>query len=319
MGNPKISVVMPVYNGEQFLKEAVESVLKQTFNNFEFIIVNDASTDNSLKVINGYTDKRIKLVSLEKKSGIAKALNYGISISAGKYIARMDSDDICLPDRLKLQAEYLDKNSEVGILGTNAYLIDAFGRNIGKSIKPSESYLLKWRAFAGFVIIHPAVMARTGIMQSYKYDENFQRSQDTELWSRLLFEAGVKFYNLQEYLLKLRIHNNSSSKIRTTKHNNLSSTIIIKNIKRYIFMSKKEEEAIKNMRNNSLCFRNVIVAIKLYWKLFACFCKREKLNLKKIKKLKKELIKSNINFIKILAGQYRRRIKNYKNMKISVL
>ncbi len=121
----KLSVIMPVYNGQDFVSKAIESILGQTFSDFEFIIINDGSTDRTLKILESYQkkDKRIVLLNQENK-GIAKSLNRGIAKAKGDYIARQDADDISFPDRLRNQVEFLDNNKDVGFLGCSCEMID---------------------------------------------------------------------------------------------------------------------------------------------------------------------------------------------------
>jgi glycosyltransferase involved in cell wall biosynthesis len=107
----KISILMPVYNGEKYLREAIDSILNQTFTDFEFLIVDDGSTDNSVEIINSYQNSRINLVKNDKNEGLVYTLNRGLSLAKGEYIARMDCDDISLPERLKKQIDFLDSNS----------------------------------------------------------------------------------------------------------------------------------------------------------------------------------------------------------------
>ena len=120
---PKISVLMPVYNGVQFLDRSIKSILSQTFYNFEYIIINDGSTDGSLKIINSYKDSRIKIINYSKNMGITFALNNGLNIAKGDYIARQDQDDISLPNRFMLQIEYLE-NNDIDLVDTNFIFID---------------------------------------------------------------------------------------------------------------------------------------------------------------------------------------------------
>ena len=121
--NPEISVIMPVYNGDKFLIKSIKSILNQTFKNFEFIIINDGSSDNSLKIIESFDDRRIKFFNNLENRGISFTLNKGLKVAKGKYIARQDQDDISLPDRLTLQLEYIRENN-IDLVDTNLTFID---------------------------------------------------------------------------------------------------------------------------------------------------------------------------------------------------
>jgi glycosyltransferase involved in cell wall biosynthesis len=213
-----ISVVMSVYNGEKYLREAIDSVLQQSYRDFEFIIVNDGSTDNSAAIINSYRDNRIKVVE-QKNSGLAAALNVGINISRGKYIARMDADDICLPPRFERQLEFLERNPDHVLVGANAEVIDQDGILIYNSDYPCNWDEIK--ATLPFpLIFHSSVMiSRAALLNSGKYNEAVSKLNDFEdllLWNKLV-QYG-KLANLPDRLIQYRLLPTSS----TTKIGKLS-------------------------------------------------------------------------------------------------
>ena len=144
---PQISVIMPVYNGERFLSEAVESILKQTYQDFEFIIVDDGSTDRSLEIIQYYQalDERIILIENGKNIGVASSLNKGISAAKGEFIARMDADDISLPERLEQQRAFMFTRPDLGVLGCNYYRIHADGELMDLCVLPESHDQLQKR------------------------------------------------------------------------------------------------------------------------------------------------------------------------------
>ena len=202
---PKVSVVMAVYNTkEEWLREAIESILHQTYTDFEFIIVNDGSTNNAEEVILSYQDDRIKYMK-QANQGPGVAANNGIDIAKGEYIARMDSDDISLPQRFEKQVAFLDQNPDVSIVGTDHEYIPS-GR-IAKMLKYPK-YLDFLR---GNSIGQPTVMFRRLDFEKYhlRYDPAYP-CEDYELWSRAI--RYVKFANLQEVLLKYRWHDDNRSK-----------------------------------------------------------------------------------------------------------
>ncbi len=203
---PKVSVLMPVYNTkEEYLRESIESILKQTFTDFEFIIINDGSTNNAKDVILSYQDSRIKYYEQENQ-GIAATLNRGLDLSQGEYIARMDADDISMPERLKKQTEFLDVHSDISVLGSWCEFFPK--QKVMKYI--AEPKYLDFIKFCQ--ICHPAVMLRSNILKQYnlKYNSKY-KCEDYELWSRAI--KFVKFYNIPEVLLKYRWHENNISKI----------------------------------------------------------------------------------------------------------
>ena len=202
---PKISVIMSVYNEERHLRASIESILNQTFTDFEFIIVNDGSTDASLEIIMSYNDGRIQIVNNEENSGLTKSLNKAIKKAHGEYIARQDADDISLPSRLELQHEFLEKHPEVALIGTGIYVIDEKGDKLEKRImhpNPKTS-LLKGNRF-----IHGSVMFRKSVIDELgAYNETLKYSQDYELWLRMSKKYDVR--NLTTPLYKLRMHKGS--------------------------------------------------------------------------------------------------------------
>lgn len=189
MDNPRVSVVMAVYNGERWLRQALDSILSQSGVTFEVIAVEDASTDSSPAILREYSnaDKRIVLLENRENLGLTRCLNQGLKKARGEYLARMDADDICLPGRLADQAAYLDNRPEVGVLGGWTRVIDEQGRPLFDRFSPEDDQplraemLIKNNAFA-----HSSVMLRTELLrQAGGYDETFRYAQDYELWTRL--------------------------------------------------------------------------------------------------------------------------------------
>lgn len=208
MSSPRVTVLMPVYNAENYLDEAIDSILKQTFNNFEFLIINDGSTDKSVKIIEKYKDSRIKLINNEKNKGLVYTLNKGLSLAKGEYIARMDADDISLFKRLETQVSFLDENPEIGIVGT---YVEFFGENIKRQVwrPPTEMPEIKVSLFFGSTFAHPTVMIRRKLFKTYKlkYNESYKSAEDYGLWQEA--EKHFKLKNIPEVHLKYRISESS--------------------------------------------------------------------------------------------------------------
>jgi len=207
---PVISVLMPVYNAEKFLKEAIESILRQTFTSFEFIIINDGSTDSSLEIIEEFAkrDSRIKYIN-RKNKGLIESLNEGIEISQGKYIARMDSDDVSFPKRLEVQYEFLEQNSEYVVVGSRVILIDEDGDELCPMVnlfsnKDIDSAHIN-NLTNGAVIVHPtAMIRRSSLVKIGGYRHDYKNAEDIDVWLRLS-ELG-KVCNLDDVFLKYRQH-----------------------------------------------------------------------------------------------------------------
>lgn len=198
---PKVSVLMPVYNGEKYLKDAIDSILNQTFIDFEFIIINDGSIDNTRKIIESYDDQRILLINQENK-GLPITLNIGIEIARGEFIARMDADDISEENRLMEQVEFMDQNSEVGICGSNINLINDKSEHIGHMMYPLEHDDIKAQMLFNCPLAHPTVIFRKSFLDEsgLRYSEG--KSEDYDLWTRSVYITKVA--NINKYLLGYR-------------------------------------------------------------------------------------------------------------------
>jgi glycosyltransferase involved in cell wall biosynthesis len=195
MEKPFVSVVMPTYNGADFIHEAIQSVLDQSYPYFELIIVDDGSTDGTSKIVNSFTDSRIIFLSKDKNSGIADSLNLGISKSKGHYFARMDDDDECHKDRLLRQVEYLESHPDVVVCATNDQ--NQGGQNLCLGDLDIRIGLL----FRN-VLIHASVMIPMAVVKAHQYNVNTVPSEDYDLWSRLLDDG--KFHKLSESLMVIR-------------------------------------------------------------------------------------------------------------------
>lgn len=201
---PKVSVIMSVFNATPFLAESVSSILNQTYKNFEFIIINDGSTDKTSEILSRFSDPRLKIIH-QNNRGFTKSINYCLRLAKGKYIARMDADDISLPERLSRQISFLDSHPDIALCGTYAIAINESGQEIGRYTYPpvNHSDILRL-LFRHNPFIHPSVMFRKKVIdQIGPYNEKFPVAQDYELWSRLA--PQFKTANLPEFLLRYRI------------------------------------------------------------------------------------------------------------------
>jgi len=205
---PKITVIMPVYNGEKYLKEAINSILNQTYTDFELLLINDASTDDTERIINSYKDHRIIYIKNEINLGLIKTLNKGLDLARGEFIARMDADDIALPARFEKQVSVLQNNPEIGVCGTwFTPLIDGLKK---KTIQhPQDSESIKIHLLGYCTMGHPTIMLRKKVISNLRYDNDYQAAEDYELWTRL--SRITKLYNIQESLLQYRFHDTNIS------------------------------------------------------------------------------------------------------------
>lgn len=202
---------MPVYNGERFLRETIDSVLSQTYRNFEFIIVNDGSVDSTQQIISSYDDKRIVPLNLTRNQGVSNARNRGTDLAKGEFIAFCDADDLCDPGRLQIQLDFLTGNPTVDVCGSY-FMVFEDGQEILVR-HPITDQEIKDQFFTGNCIGQPSVMGKAGVFQKYKYKPELQASEDYDLWARMATD-GVVFANVPQPLVKYRLHPAQASKTK---------------------------------------------------------------------------------------------------------
>ena len=240
---PLISVLLPVYNSELYIKEAVDSILNQTYSHFELIIIDDCSTDNTIAILRSYHDSRINLIVKSENTGYTNSLNYGISIAKGKYIARMDGDDISLPERFEKQVDFLENNPEVVLCGTQYQIIGT-----SKTCNhPTEHDEIKAKLILGCYIAHPTVMFNKTFFDDNQlnYNTEMEPAEDYDLWSRVAFLG--KIANLNEVFLDYRVHENQTSHVRFQKQRKFASLIKVRMLEK-IF--KTDNFIYSNYSNN---------------------------------------------------------------------
>ena len=214
----KLSVIMAVYNNASTLKQAINSILKQTFKDFQFIIVNDASTDNSSQILDKIAekDKRITIINNRTQLGLTKSLNKALKSVKTKYITRMDGDDIALPRRFEKQIKYLNEHPQITLLGTAAFLINNKGRQIGLKRHPSDHKILRRKILHYCPFIHPTWMfRRSALLEVGEYNQNFPYAQDYELVLRIA--SKFQTANLPEPLLKYRVNSSAAISYKNLK------------------------------------------------------------------------------------------------------
>lgn len=205
---PEITVLMSVYNGERYLKEAVESILNQTYKDFEFLIINDGSTDLSKNIILSYNDLRIRLIDNENNIGLTRSLNKGLKLARGKYIARMDADDVSMPERFEAQINFMENHPDVGLLGSWVEVINEEDKIIDIWELPETHVHIRWCLLFGNCLAHSVTFFRRAIaIKLGGYNERFKRAQDYDLWSRMCLETTIN--QLPKILIKRRANKSS--------------------------------------------------------------------------------------------------------------
>jgi len=241
---------MTVYNTEKYLAEAIDSVITQTFQDFEFIIVDDGSTDSTPEIIKQYErkDSRILAVYNTDNLGIPKAANIDLSIAKGVFIARLDADDVCQPSRLEKQSTYLSDHPEIGVLGSSFETIDENGMRIDIIQLARNNILLKWDLCFRNPIAHSTVMMRRILLKNELYNKEIKYSQDYDLWTRLIWITKLKI--LPEVLVKLRKHPlNISNKYQAEQ---LSNALTIRQLMIFKVLDEKVPiHKIKQMINKT--------------------------------------------------------------------
>lgn len=207
---PLVSVLLCTYNDERYINDAIESILNQSYKNFEFIILNDGSTDNTKAIIQSYTDPRIRYFEHQENKGLEEAKNWGLSKVQGKYVAYIDGDDIAFTERLQIQVEYMENNPKVGICGS---IVQTFGKENGIRYFPEKDLDIRCRALVGTPLSHPSCMIKMDVITENKiaYRKDFKAAEDYPFMVEVMMNSEA--YCLQTPLIKYRIHDQSISSI----------------------------------------------------------------------------------------------------------
>ena len=231
---------MSVYNAKEFIDASISSIINQTFNDLEFIIVNDGSTDNSLEIIKSYDDNRIKILNNNTNQGLTKSLNIGLRHCSGKYIARMDADDFSMSSRIQMQYQFLESNPDIDIIGTNVYMI--INKERYKIDLPLDDERIKWQLLFSSPIIHPSVMIRSEIFKKYgNYNPKLKVAQDFEYWCKV--SQFVKFANLPDILHNVRIHPASVSNVKNVEQEYSR----LKTLAKFVYSITKKRYALDDL------------------------------------------------------------------------
>lgn len=253
---PAISVIMSVYNGEKYLVEAIESVRRQTFSNWELIVINDCSTDTTSEILADFSkmDERIKVYTNGVNLRLPSSLNKAISLSNGKYIARMDADDICLPDRLEKQYKFMEEHSDVALSSCRFLTVKNGVYAPGGAGGRCDSEAIRAMLLVSNPILHPGVIAKAEVMKEFNYDPAFTCTEDLELWTRMV-AANQKIQILPEYLLIYRLHD---KQITSTTLEKQRVEVLKIQQKHYASLLKEMDEEMKQFYINGIYFRENI-------------------------------------------------------------
>ena len=269
MNIPKISVVMPVYNREQYLRESIESILNQTFTDFEFIIVDDQSTDSSWQIIQEYANKDSRIVPLKNtdEKGCWSARNFGWNLAKGKYMAIMDSDDIALPERLQKEFDFMEQHPDVDICGA---WMKTFGLDCDRIISTPLNYEeIKDAMFFSNQMAQPTVMIRHISFETLHVRYTNNVAEDYELWCRIIDK--FKFANIPKVLLLYRVHNEQIGSAKKSEQDNNANIVRMKNLSTIgINLSEQETQIYLDVVNWKFTQKNksdLILSIKMLDKI----------------------------------------------------
>ena len=286
--SPKISVIMPVYNGEKYLNEAIDSILTQVFYEFELLIIDDGSKDSSKEIIKSYNDTRIRYIDNTKNEGLIFTLNQGLKFARGKYIARMDQDDISLPNRFQKQYDFLEDNSDTILIGGWANVIDQNGDKIRNKKTPLDYTEIKFEILFHNPFIHSAIFFRKDVIKNIGgYSKDYEHAEDFELYSRLI-KNNLKILNLPEFLIKFRIHDSSIG--QTTRTNTIQKVtvekIISENTNKYFRINQDMFSTYYNVLNGEdFNLRDFIMYNKVLRNIYKNYIKNESLDKSEIKEI----------------------------------
>lgn len=270
---------MPVYNASRYLTQAIDSILQQSYRNYEFLIINDGSQDDTDRIVRSYQDSRIKYLTNEQNLGISRSLNLGIQLASGKYIARMDADDISYSTRLEQQVAWLEAHNEVGILGSAVINIDSDGVALGLDKSPAcTHYTLLWYQLFACPFIHPTVMMRSNVIQfAGGYSSEYEWAEDRELWYRLLTKSNGA--NLSESLLQFRRHSTNSSQVYASQQHINSARVTREAMSALLCYQVPLELCLAVEQGNYTSADQVLTAYHLIQKLYSAFLDKYELTL----------------------------------------
>ena len=266
---PLVSILMPVYKTAPYLREAMDSMLSQTFTDFELIVLDDCSPDNAEDILDSYTDPRIVRYKGEKNAGLSNVLNVGIGMARGKYIARMDSDDLSMPERLQIQVDYLEAHPDIDLVSVGMHL---FGAKDEVWLREQDPEKVKIIALFHSPILHASSMWRRDSFEKHglRFRQEMVPSEDYDLWTRALVK-GLKLVNLRQVLYKYRIHpeqattqtDKTTSKSRLVQQDYLAATLpSLSEKRRNLFPDKLWPVFFANLRSGF--FNRILLAQRLY-------------------------------------------------------
>ena len=270
--HPEISVIMSVYNGSNYLEESINSILNQTFENFELIVINDNSDDETLKVLSQIKDRRLKVKNNSVRLGQGESLNVAIKIARGKYIARQDHDDLSYNNRLYIQHKFMEENPEIGLVGSGANFIDKSGKHIKTWSNFSDCITLKWLLLFRNQFIHSSIMFRMSVIKENNITyKDFKFSQDYELWMRIGSKTCIA--NIDDILVMIRRHSGQKSSSTDPQKSMIPREISFNKISELKHIDIQEYINLRSLIYSKSNLREYKVIISTYQNLISLYDK----------------------------------------------
>lgn len=293
MTEPRVSVILNVFNGENYLREAMDSILDQSFPDFELIVIDDHSSDGTAGILDAYRDRRVVRLRNETNLGPSHSINRALSIARGKYIAKMDADDRSLPARLFEQVNFLDLHGSVGLVGAQVRVIDADGNRLGEWLYPTDPLLIRWALQFYNPLCHPVVMFRRDLVSQWGgYSPNARLAEDYDLWIRLSKKTEIA--QLPLTLLEYRLHDQQLTQAHFEDQERTVAALVRGNI--YTFWSDRDlpDDLIFGLRQLLGVYpqntRPVSVqAVDLLIRLGKAFCRKQALSRDETRKIEAHL------------------------------
>lgn len=303
---PKVSVVMSAYNAARYLDEAIGSILNQTFREFEFIIINNGSTDATEAILDRYrkSDERIRLYHHEQ--GLIAALNLGCRLARGQYIARMDADDVSSPYRLEKQLEYIERHPEIGVLGTWIFNIDENGSVKNTWCPPANPKVLRWTHFFGVCVCHSTVLMRREVMEKLDfYRPEAIHGEDVDLWLRA--SAITEFGNVPEILSKYRVWSASTHQLALQLRRSTHVQLLTDYIHNFL-QTAPQVEAVAGLRQTRIGpplenLGQIHLTASLIWQLYDKFVETNNLTFKERREISWDAAR-RIAFLALQASRF---------------
>ncbi len=279
---------MPVYNGEAYLREAMDSLLRQTFSDFEIVVVNDGSKDSSATILASYYDPRIKVIHNEGNKGLIASLNIGLKHIRGHYTARLDQDDIALKDRLQIQYDFMESHPEIDVVGSYTECIDKSGRVIKISRNPIDPIAIKYEFIFNNVMFHSSIFFRTEKVRGFGgYSEEFIHAEDYEMYSRP--DKELICTNIPSVLFQYRVHGDSitgNATSHTLVHKN-ALNVAYRNMSKYIRIERNNFDRTKDILiikkpAPHISFSTLIYSLSILKKVTKAFIQQNKLSKEEI-------------------------------------